>query len=174
MRKSKLFVEYRIERALASSGKSYADRGDKVYSGTGFVLGDLELMHARALKKREIRALVVFRNFVCESKEVATVLSSQCGQGNRHRRSLGIGMARLIEWVDYSSDPEQVALMSGVAEALKRAKGAGCRLFMHTNQSGVGRGYFAMSDAHAVNRRMFELMGIAEGFFRYTVFQDAA
>ena len=71
----------------------------------------------------------------------------------------------LIEWVHYLSDPSEVVLSEGVAEALKRAKNAGCRLFLHTNQSGVGRGYFTMKEVGAVNRRMYELLGVEEDFF---------
>ncbi len=71
----------------------------------------------------------------------------------------------LIEWVHYLSDPNKVRLLDGVAEALKLVKEAGCLLFLHTNQSGVGRGYFPIEAVQAVNQRMFELMGIDGAFF---------
>lgn len=71
----------------------------------------------------------------------------------------------LIRWVDYLCDPKQVELCPGVSEALKRAKTAGCLLFLHTNQSGVGRGYFGMDAVDAVNARMCELLGVEMSFF---------
>ena len=49
--------------------------------------------------------------------------------------------------------------------ALAKAKRHGCRLFMHTNQSGVGRGYFAMDRVNAVNDEMYRLMGLGANPF---------
>lgn len=71
----------------------------------------------------------------------------------------------LIKWVHYLSDPAKVELIDGVAEALGKAKAAGCMLFLHTNQSGVGRGYFGMDAVEAVNERMFELLGLGKDVF---------
>lgn len=71
----------------------------------------------------------------------------------------------LIRWVHYLSDPNQVELLAGVSEALRLAKAKGCLLFLHTNQSGVGRGYFGRDAVDAVNERMCELMGIDLSFF---------
>lgn len=71
----------------------------------------------------------------------------------------------LIKWVHYLSDPEQVELVDGIGGALRRAKGLGCKLFIHSNQSGVGRGRFGMEAVNRVNQRMFELLGVSEGFF---------
>lgn len=71
----------------------------------------------------------------------------------------------LIKWVDYLHDPSEVVLEPGIARALLKTKKAGCRLFLHTNQSGVGRGYFSMSAVHAVNDEMFRQMGIQRDFF---------
>jgi D-glycero-D-manno-heptose 1,7-bisphosphate phosphatase len=71
----------------------------------------------------------------------------------------------LIRWVNYLCEPDQVELCSGVGTALKKAKDAGCLLFLHTNQSGVGRGYFGLAEVKAVNERMCELMGVDMSFF---------
>jgi len=71
----------------------------------------------------------------------------------------------LIEWVDYLSDPADVRAADGVGGALRRAKGVGCLLFLHTNQSGVGRGYFGMDQVEAVNQEMYRQMGVDEAFF---------
>lgn len=71
----------------------------------------------------------------------------------------------LIRWVHYLSDPEGVELAPGIVAALRKAKACGCLLFMHTNQSGVGRGYFGVEAVEAVNERMYELMGVDRFFF---------
>jgi histidinol-phosphate phosphatase family protein len=68
----------------------------------------------------------------------------------------------LIEERNYLSDPEQVVLLPGAAEAVRRAREAGFLAVVLTNQSGVGRGYFRMEDVEAVHRRMEELLA-AEG-----------
>ena len=71
----------------------------------------------------------------------------------------------LIKWVDYLRDPSQVVLEPGIAVALTNAKAHRCRLFMHTNQSGVGRGYFAMDRVNAVNDEMYKQMGLGTDLF---------
>ena len=48
----------------------------------------------------------------------------------------------LIEDKHYLSEPSGVALLPGVGPALSRLVQAGHRLFLVSNQSGVGRGYF--------------------------------
>lgn len=64
----------------------------------------------------------------------------------------------LIEHVPYLSDPAQVRLLPGVREALQTAVAAGARLFLHSNQSGIGRGYFDLSAVEACNQRLIELL----------------
>lgn len=71
----------------------------------------------------------------------------------------------LIEHVPYLQDPAKVRLLPGVTEALAAAREAGARLFLHSNQSGVGRGLFDISSVHACNERMIELLGIGPGTF---------
>lgn len=67
----------------------------------------------------------------------------------------------LIEEKHYLHKPEEVALFPGVADALKRLQDAGFRLFIVTNQSGVGRGYFTLEDVEKVHRHLCsELPGI--------------
>jgi|GEM_PF-92137 len=61
---------------------------------------------------------------------------------------------------NYLSDPAGVELIPGVAEVLRDALRAGCLLFLFSNQSGVGRGYFTLDQVHAVNRRMEELLNL--------------
>lgn len=64
----------------------------------------------------------------------------------------------LIEERHYLSDPAQVALIPGAAEAVRLAREAGFLAVVLTNQSGVGRGYFPAEAVEAVHRRMEELL----------------
>lgn len=65
----------------------------------------------------------------------------------------------LIHDAGYLHDPELVELLPGVADTLLALHGKGALLFLFTNQSGVGRGYFTMEAVNAVNARMCELTG---------------
>jgi D-glycero-D-manno-heptose 1,7-bisphosphate phosphatase len=58
----------------------------------------------------------------------------------------------------YLSDPAQFELIPGTIEALQKLTKAGFRLFVVTNQSGIGRGYYTEADMHRVNDRMLELL----------------
>lgn len=66
----------------------------------------------------------------------------------------------LIENRHFVGSPEQVCLLPGAREGLTRALDAGALLFLFTNQSGVGRGYFTMQDVRRVNDRMIDLLGL--------------
>ena len=54
----------------------------------------------------------------------------------------------------YLSDPAQLELFPGTAAALRRLMDAGFLLFIVTNQSGIGRGYYTLEDMHRVNDRL--------------------
>ncbi len=58
----------------------------------------------------------------------------------------------------YLSDPAQLELLPGVPAALRRLRDAGFKLFIVTNQSGIGRGYYTEADLHRVNARLLELL----------------
>lgn len=60
----------------------------------------------------------------------------------------------LIEDKDYLHRPEDVVIFSGAGPALKRLQDAGFKLFLVTNQSGVGRGYFPIEDVHRVHEHL--------------------
>lgn len=59
---------------------------------------------------------------------------------------------------NYLSDPAQLELIPGVGPALRRLMDAGFLLFIVTNQSGIGRGYYTLADMHAVNKRLCEVL----------------
>ena len=61
---------------------------------------------------------------------------------------------------DYLGDPAGVVLLEGAASALRRLRRMGYLLFLFTNQSGVGRGYFTMEDVERVNARMLDLLDL--------------
>src|ERR1043166_637514 len=60
----------------------------------------------------------------------------------------------LIEEKDYLHQPEQVIIFPGVPAALARLQKAGFMLFIVTNQSGVGRGYFTLKDVEIVHQHL--------------------
>lgn len=66
----------------------------------------------------------------------------------------------LVEHVPYLHEPGAVQLLPGTREALCGALEAGFRLFLFTNQSGVGRGMFTLDAVEACNRRMLELLDL--------------
>lgn len=60
----------------------------------------------------------------------------------------------IIEERHYLHRPEEVAIFPGAGPALKRLQDAGFKLFIVTNQSGVGRGYFTLEDVERVHRHL--------------------
>ena len=54
---------------------------------------------------------------------------------------------------------EQVEIFPGAAAALKRLQLAGFKLFIVSNQSGVGRGYFTLADVERVNAHLAHEFG---------------
>ena len=76
----------------------------------------------------------------------------------------------LIEDRHFVGAVDQVVLLPGTREALRRLLAAGTKLFMLTNQSGVNRGYFTMADVEAVNQRMIDLLDLGpEPFTRICI-----
>jgi D-glycero-D-manno-heptose 1,7-bisphosphate phosphatase len=67
----------------------------------------------------------------------------------------------LIEDVPYNVRPEQIRLLPGGAEGLRRLHAAGYRLIVVSNQSGVAHGYFAEEALAGVERRLRQLLAEA-------------
>jgi histidinol-phosphate phosphatase family protein len=65
----------------------------------------------------------------------------------------------LIADVPYNGDPAKVEPLPGVAAALDRARLAGLRVAVVTNQSGIGHGMITSDQVRAVNTRLCELLG---------------
>jgi D-glycero-D-manno-heptose 1,7-bisphosphate phosphatase len=75
----------------------------------------------------------------------------------------------LIKHVHYLSDPALVQLLPGVAEALKRFRGAGFTCVLVTNQSAIGRGMFTterLDQIHTeMNRQLAECGATIDGIY---------
>ena len=65
----------------------------------------------------------------------------------------------IIEDRNYISRPEQVAILPGAVAALQDLQAAGFKLFIVSNQSGVGRGYFSLADVERVNEHIRQEFG---------------
>jgi D-glycero-D-manno-heptose 1,7-bisphosphate phosphatase len=61
--------------------------------------------------------------------------------------------------VDFCSDPNAIEIFDGVIEALQRLKNAGFKLFVITNQSGIGRGYFTEEEYRKVEAELNRRLG---------------
>jgi len=74
----------------------------------------------------------------------------------------------------YLCDPEKLDLFPDALSALKQLQEAGFTLFVVTNQSGIGRGYYTAADMHAVNQRLEEVAAGAGIAFKKIYFAPEA
>lgn len=71
----------------------------------------------------------------------------------------------LIRRIPYLYNPSDVEVLPTVVAGLTELVKSGCKLFLHTNQSGIGRGYFSLADAVACNDEMLRQIGLGHGLF---------
>jgi len=71
----------------------------------------------------------------------------------------------LIRHHPYLCDPARVEILPTVRDGLIRLRAAGCLLFLHTNQSGVGRGYFPLEAALRCNDAMLLQLELGDQLF---------
>ena len=80
----------------------------------------------------------------------------------------------LIVEKNYLHKPEEVEIFPGAGAALKKISAAGFRLIIVTNQSGIGRGYYTLSDAERVNEHLCrELARDGVGFDKIYIAPEA-
>ena len=65
----------------------------------------------------------------------------------------------IIEERNYLRRVEDVTIFPGAGRALGRLQQAGFKLFIVSNQSGVGRGYFTLADVQKVNEHLLQELG---------------
>ena len=68
----------------------------------------------------------------------------------------------LIEDTGYVADPERIALLPGVGEAMRCLRAAGYRLVVTTNQAGVALGKFTLPTLAAIHERLVALLAAEE------------
>lgn len=61
--------------------------------------------------------------------------------------------------VDYCADPDAIEVFDGVCDALRKLKRVGFKLFVITNQSGIGRGYFTEEQYRRVEAELNRRLG---------------
>jgi D-glycero-D-manno-heptose 1,7-bisphosphate phosphatase len=64
----------------------------------------------------------------------------------------------IIEEVSYLSDPKQIALIPGAAEALRNLSAMGFGLVVITNQSAVGRGFFDEAQLARIHSCLLQML----------------
>lgn len=71
----------------------------------------------------------------------------------------------LIKHVPYLFKVDDVELLPDVIDLIKVFRSKNYKLFLHTNQSGIGRGFFNLNDCISCNNKMIELIGLGKHIF---------
>lgn len=71
----------------------------------------------------------------------------------------------LIRDVPYLSDPDRVSLFPDTKAVLSSAREAGFLLFLLTNQSGIGRGYYTMEVVDAIHDKILSILNLGDDLF---------
>lgn len=76
----------------------------------------------------------------------------------------------IIEDRGYIHKPEQVCLYPATGPCLKQMVQLGYKLFLVTNQSGLGRGYFELKDYKRVQKKLADLLAQFNVYWQAEVF----
>lgn len=71
--------------------------------------------------------------------------------------------------VGYIHDPKEIVLLPYAKEVIQLAKKAGYLLFLHTNQSGIHRGFFTLEQVENCHRRLENLLANGPIFDRICI-----
>lgn len=74
----------------------------------------------------------------------------------------------LIKHVHYLHDKNLVELFPDVKSSLKKLIKLKYNIYLHTNQSGVGRGIYSKEQVVECNKRMIQLIGLGDDIFKKT------
>ena len=135
---------------------------------TGWLLGTAELAVSRILPGPRSRGEVA--RMLVTSAAIPPAATWHTTRGLwRHRRArpwrgqpdlvLFDRDGTLVHDVAYNADPDQVRPVAQAAQSLARLRGAGVRVGVVTNQSGVASGLITPDQLEAVNARVEELLG---------------
>jgi D-glycero-D-manno-heptose 1,7-bisphosphate phosphatase len=92
---------------------------------------------------------------LCARVEISISFYMQKNHNHSMKRAVFLDRdGTLIAEKNYLSRPEEVEIFPGAAAALRRLQVAGYQLFIVSNQSGVGRGYFTLADVGRVNEHI--------------------
>lgn len=72
----------------------------------------------------------------------------------------------LIKYIPYLFEKDKVELIPGTIEAISLLISKKIKIYLHTNQSGVGRGYFKINDVIDCNNKMIKLIGLGQNIFQ--------
>ncbi len=94
-----------------------------------------------------------------ESQEVITTSLAMAGDSQSVRPALFADRdGTVIVDKHYPSDPNGIELIEGAVEGLQEATGAGYRIVILSNQSGVARGMFDIEAVERMNQRLLDLL----------------
>ncbi|MFO7727693.1 MAG: HAD family hydrolase, partial [Desulfonatronovibrio sp.] len=64
----------------------------------------------------------------------------------------------IIQDMHYLHDPDQIKLIPGAAQAMKEMNELGLKIFLASNQSGIGRKYFTEEQYHLVQEKLLSML----------------
>ncbi len=149
---------------LAAAGRRRAAAG----AGALWAVGTAEFALTRILPGP--RDVAEVRRMLVTSAAIPVAASWHTALGHwRHRRVrpwrglpdlvLFDRDGTLVHDVPYNGDPELVRAVASATTSLERLRGAGVRVGVITNQSGIGRGVITSEQTQAVNTRIDQLLG---------------